>query len=667
MGRSEIMDVFQLLNFLKQQETEEVKEAEFNITDSVDSDSFDSILPFSWEEKADLIESGTNFSRTLLIVDYPKTVRGNWLSQLKRRKGDIRLSSYIKSANSTKMIDYYKSTIENKEAELLKTYDPVKQKQLQKFIESANLQLDKYLDNNTTFVYQYTYVGLRADSKKELDELTDSVQNTLIKLQLKPMIPVKASYQAFWATMPILENLLEDYTYKESNTEIASSMFPFDDGEILDLHPESDIEGMNIDTGSLIAINKLDRNKTLNQNEVIIGTSGVGKTTYMIQKILKYVCQGHQIYIIDPENEYTKIVKKLGGATLHLSSNSPTKINPCQIFTDELLNIDSDEIEDETTNSMEVLIKDKIQRLKGFLEAIKPDITKVETSIMDILIRETYDDKNISSYASYKDVQADEWPVLSDIYQKMEVLKENNPDEFKRVEDLYYILRSYTSGSNTLFDGYTNVNLDSQIVSFDLKPLQGDSEIQGACYLNTFQFLWDEITKDRTKVKKLFVDEFHFLTLHSESATFFHQAYKRFRKYKAGAIAGTQQIQDVLKGKTKGDINVGQAIIGNSFTKVFFGLGEDGVEEVIKNLKVKFSHKEKKLLSRKRQGEALIIYGSQRAFLKVDLSEEELRLIDPEKYQEKYKRVDDSQPDYIKRLLLTDKEIDEIKETFKNS
>ena len=654
------MDLLELLLGNKKNE----KTLDFTVSDGIDNDSFSSILPFSWEEKADLIESGNNFTRTLLIVDYPKTVKGNWLSALKRRKGNIILSTFIESANSSKMISYYKTTIENKEAELLKTYDPVKQKELKKFIDSANLQLDKYLDNNTTFVYQYTYVGLRADSKKALDELTDSVQNTLIKLQLKPMIPVKASYQAFWATMPIMENLLADYTYKESNTEIASSMFHFDDAEILDLNPRSDIEGINIDTGSIISIDKLNRNITLNQNEVIVGTSGVGKTTFMIRKILDYICKGYKVYIIDPENEYTHIVKKLGGATLHLSSNSPTKINPFEIFSDEILNLDENDEETESSKIMDILIKGKIQRLKGFLQAIKPNITDVELAIMDNVIRATYEDKGIDKYNDYRDIKPEQYPIFEDVFNKMKSLEKENKSKFSKVEDLYYIIESYTNGSNTLFNGYTNVNLNSQIVSFDLKQLQSDVQIQGACYLNTFQFLWDEITKDKEAIKKLFVDEFHFLTMHSESATFFHQAYKRFRKYKAGAIAGTQQIQDVLRGTTKGGINVGQAIIGNSFTKIFFGLGEDGVDDVINNLKVRFSHKEKKLLSRKRQGEALIIYGSQRAFLRVELSEEELRLIDGPRYEEIYHKPSEEQPNYVKRLMLTDKEINEIKDYF---
>jgi hypothetical protein len=71
-----------------------------------------------------------------------------------------------------------------------------------------------------------------------------------------------------------------------------------------------------------------------------------------------------------------------------------------------------------------------------------------------------------------------------------------------------------------------------------------------------------------------------------------------------------------------------------------------------------FSEKEKKLLERRRQGDALMIYGSQRAFMNVELTEEELRLIDPEAYQEKYDRETDEQPNYQNRVILTPSEIE---------
>lgn len=64
--------------------------------------------------------------------------------------------------------------------------------------------------------------------------------------------------------MLINENLLGDYIYKESNIEVVSSMFFFDDVEILDLKFRFDIEGVNKDINSLIVVDMLDCNKILN-------------------------------------------------------------------------------------------------------------------------------------------------------------------------------------------------------------------------------------------------------------------------------------------------------------------------------------------------------------------------------------------------------------------
>lgn len=639
------------------EEQEQKKSKQDNFMESIDRDSLHSLFPFSWEQYPTYVQSGENFMRTIAIADYPKRVYGNWLSELKRKKGSIDIVQYIDSASNNSMITYYKKTIQNKEAQLLNTFDPYKQKVLKNYIDSANMQLDKYLDNSTTFVYQHMLVYLRADSLAELDDLTENVRNTLIKLQMKPLIPVKATFQGFWSTMPINENLLGDYTYKESNTEVASSMFPFDDAEILDLKPRSDIEGINKDTNSLIAIDMLDRNTTLNQNMVVIGTSGVGKTTYMIQKILRYAIQDYQIYIIDPENEYTRIVEALGGSVLHLTSNAKYKINPLQIFSEEILSAD------EAVTNLDELVKDKIQRLKGFFEVLKDDMTQVEKAVMDNIVKNAYINSGVLKYNRLNEIKNEQWPTLSNVYDELTKLSEKDPEKFKTIKDFYFILGSYTHGSNTLFDGATNINLDTKIVSFDLKPLQSEQEVQAGAYLNTFQYLWDEITKDRKKRKKLFVDEFHFLTLHKSASTFFHQAYKRFRKYNAGAIAGTQQIQDVIEGQTDSGQNIGEAIIGNSFTKVFFGLDGKGVDDITSKLRMNFSEKEKKLLERRRQGDALIIYGSQRAFMNVELTEEELRLIDPEAYKEKYDRETAEQPSYQKRVVLTPTEIEMLTTT----
>lgn len=621
-----------------------------NLENFLDTSSIDSVFPFSWEEFPDHIESGDNYIRVLAIVGYPKTKVGNWLAPLKRKKGNITIVQNFESSNASQMVDYYNTTIKNKEAELIDTYDPMKKKKLEQQVKTAYMQMNKYLDSEVTYLYQHCYVFMQADNLEVLDALTDSVANTLTKLQLKPMNPIKAQYQAFWSAMPIGENLLRDYTYQQSNTEVASSVIPFDDAEILDLTPYSDIEGVNKDTNSLIAIDYSDKRNILNQNMVVIGTSGVGKTTYMKQKILRYVAKGTKVFIIDPENEYTDIVEYLGGEVVHLSSNSETKINPLEVFTEEL-----DTYEDV---NMEILIKNKIQRVKGFFQVVKPDLSQVEKGVLDYVLNNVYRNSGVLNYTTIDDVSSDQWPILADVYQQIERMKrsEEQKERFEIIRDFYFILDSYVNGSNTLFNGHTNIDVNTNLLSFDLKSLQNDTEIQSAAYLNTFSYLWDEITKNKTENIKLIVDEFHFLTQNPDASTFFYQAYKRFRKYNAGAIAGTQQIQDVLDGSMGDGRNVGEAIVGNSYTKLFFGLDSGSIEQIENKLHIKFSNKERRLLERKKQGETLIINGSKRAFMRVELTEEELRLIDNEQYQGKYPNA---KPNYEERIEMTEPEKDE--------
>jgi len=642
------------------------KQAEPNDTEyftdgesAVDRDSIHAIYPFSLEQFPTYIQSGENFIRVLAVAEYPERVNGNWLSELRRKKDSIHIIQYIRGSSSKGMIKYYKDTITNKEAERIGEYDPVKVKMLEKQIDTANRQLDKYLSNETSFIHQYTYIFLRADSLKELEELTDSVKNTLVRLQITAIVPTNATMNAFWSALPIGENLLPEYTYKESNTEAASSMFPFDDGEILNLKPRSDIEGFNKDTGSLVAIDRLDRNLSLNPHQVIVGTSGVGKTSYMIQKIKRYIVQGYKVYIIDPNNEYTNEVNLLGGEVLHLSSNAEHKINPLQIFSEELADM---EVLGDNKPDMERLVNDKIQRFLGWLSALKKGITQVEKSVMDGVIKQAFINRGILKYTAINEIEAKQFPILSDVLVEMDKLKDKDPVRFDKIQDLYYIIESHTKGSNSLFNGHTNVNLKGNLVSFDLKSLQSEPDVMEAAYDNTFKYLRDEIMRDRTTVKRVFVDEFHYLAMNPESALFFHQGYKRFRQFNAGIIAGTQQIEDVIDGVVVEGLSIGAAIIGNSHTKVFFGLDNKGVEDLQTKLKITFSEREIKLLQKRRQGEAIIMYGSQRAFMRVVLTEEELRMIDPAKYMDEYGRPTAECPDYTKRVHITPRELEDIKQ-----
>jgi len=139
------------------------------------------------------------------------------------------------------------------------------------------------------------------------------------------------------------------------------------------------------------------------------------------------------------------------------------------------------------------LIKQKCQRLKGFFKVIKSDMSQVEASIIESLVLKLY--IKLDKCRDFKIVTHEDFPILEDLYKACEMVKLQDPERFTIIRDFYYILESYVYGSNSLFNGYTNIDLSSEIVSFDLSALQTEKDVQGACYLNIFSYLWDDITK----------------------------------------------------------------------------------------------------------------------------------------------------------------------------
>jgi hypothetical protein len=138
---------------------EQVKQSPEDLLHGIlETEELNSIYPFVWKENKNYIESGGNFIKVLAVVAYPKEQKGNWLSDLKRLKGNISFVQYLEPANSEGMISYYNDSIKNKDAELLKTRDPATRIRLQSELESAKYQLNQVLSNRSNFMYLYTYI-----------------------------------------------------------------------------------------------------------------------------------------------------------------------------------------------------------------------------------------------------------------------------------------------------------------------------------------------------------------------------------------------------------------------------------------------------------------------------------------------------------------------------
>ncbi|MGG0878063.1 VirB4 family type IV secretion system protein [Bacillus inaquosorum] len=657
-----------LLKLFKPKKKPNEKETEVNeIKGLIDREVMDSIYPFVFETNRDHIAAGGNYIKPYVILSYPNQPIGNWLSPLKRLKGNVTISQHLEPANGEALNHYYNETIKNKEAELLRTLDHMRSEKIKKEIQSARKQLNESLDEKSTFMYLYTYILLQAKSETELNSLEEALNRVLIKTNLKAIVPHRKIDDAFWSCLPIGLNKLPEYTYSMTNSVSASSFMPFDDNEICDITETSTIEGKNKDTNSYIAVDYLNRKRTLNRNRIVLGTSGGGKSTFIGKTMLQNVAEGSSnVYNIDPEAESSKLFLSLGGTVIDLSSSSTVRLNPFEIQSVYLDSDDDDVIKHTdrqlTDEEVDNLIKQKVQRLKGIHRAIMPEMNRVQLSIIS---KET-----MGLYETFRKVKnigkmsPTDFPILEDLYNALKRLENTDIKKFKLVEEYCFILEDMVYGSSTILNGHTNVDLSSKLISFNLKPLQTETDMQSVVYLNTFGFLWDMITSNKAVSDLLFCDEFHFLLKNEDSADFFLQAYKRFRKYNAGVNVTTQQIGDLLKSSSDGDELIGAAILGNSYTKVFFGMEDMEVETIKTKLKINLSKKEEDFLKSKRQGEALFMYGKKRAEMKVNLTLEELRIFNPDRYREITGEDPKIVPDWSSKVYLSQSELLQLSSEF---
>ncbi len=109
-------------------------------------------------------------------------------------------------------------------------------------------------------------------------------------------------------------------------SETVASTFPFNSAELV--MPTGVVHGINLSTNSVII---LDRFALPNHNEVVLATSGAGKSFYVKRDILRHYSQGVRCLLIDPEREYKPLALALGGQHINLSANTRNVINPLHI------------------------------------------------------------------------------------------------------------------------------------------------------------------------------------------------------------------------------------------------------------------------------------------------------------------------------------------------
>ena len=231
------------------------------------------------------------------------------------------------------------------------------------------------------------------------------------------------------------------------------------------------------------------------------------------------------IAIIDPEDEYSPLVRRLGGQVIDISPTSDQYINPMDIT----LNYSEDD------NPL-TLKSDFILSLMELIVGGKAGLEPVEKTVVDRCVHMVYREY-------LQDPQPEKMPVLGDLHA---LLCQQPEPEAQR---LATALEIYVSGSLNVFNHRTNVKINSRIVCYVIKKLGKQLKKFGMQVVQ--DQVWGRVSENREahKSTRLYIDEMHLLLREEQTAAYTVEIWKRFRKWGGIPTGITQNVKDLLSSR----------------------------------------------------------------------------------------------------------------------
>lgn len=323
--------------------------------------------------------------------------------------------------------------------------------------------------------------------------------------------------QGFLSSLPLGVNQIE--IQRGLTTSSTAIFVPFTTQELFQ-SGEALYYGVNALSNNLIMC---DRKKLKNPNGLILGTPGAGKSFSAKREITNaFLITTDDIAIIDPEAEYSPLVTALGGQVIKVSPISGQYINPMDI------NLNYSEDDDPL-----ILKSDFILSLMELMMGkVEPD----EKSIIDQCLRRVY-------HRFFENPVPEKMPILQDLYEEVE---KYGGDRARHIVDCMGI---YVTGSLSVFNHRTNVDIESRIVCYDIKEL--GKQLKKLGMLVVQDQVWGRVTVNREahKSTRLYIDEFHLLLKEEQTAAYSIEIWKRFRKWGGIPTGITQNVKDLLSSR----------------------------------------------------------------------------------------------------------------------
>ena len=379
--------------------------------------------------------------------------------------------------------------------------------------------------------------------------------------------------QGLVSSLPLGLNRIE--IQRGLTTSSTAIFVPFTTQELF-MQGDALYYGLNALSNNLIMV---DRKKLKNPNGLILGTPGSGKSFSAKREITNaFLITTDDIAIIDPEDEYSSLVKRLGGQVIDISPVSDQYINPMDLT----LNYSEDD------NPL-TLKSDFILSLMELIVGGKAGLEPVEKTIIDRCVHLVYRDY-------LQDPKPEKMPILGDLYR---LLREQPEKEAQR---LATALEIYVTGSLNVFNHQTNVEIKSRIVCYVIKKLGKQLKKFGMQVVQ--DQLWGRVSENREahKSTRVYIDEMHLLLKEEQTAAYTVEIWKRFRKWGGIPTGLTQNVKDLLASREI------ENIFENS--DFIYMLNQAGGDRQILARQLGISPHQLSYVTHSGEGEGLLFYGS---------------------------------------------------------
>lgn len=373
--------------------------------------------------------------------------------------------------------------------------------------------------------------------------------------------------------------------------------------------------------GGIISLNFLYRGgERTNGNIICSGMSGRGKTTALKHIIQCLFMAGVKIIVIDPEREFRDLCRNLNGTWLDAGGGT-AKINPFQIRPVPMDDDDEEEC-DRLYNSNDNAMALHMHTLETFFKMYIPSLSDLQRALVKKTLVEMYAKFNITWDTDVTGMSNEEFPTAKDFYKLLEE-KALQDEDYKVLSALLYDMAE--GADSFLWNGTTNIKIDSDFVCFDTNRLVNSSdEVKRAQYYNLLTLCWELTSADRNEPVFLLCDEGYIMLDPDipQAAMFVRNYAKRCRKYEGMLGFVVQSVVDILNDNIR---RYGQAIIDNSAYKIMFGTDGKNLKETADLFKL--TENEQNILLSSQRGKALCFIGSQRLQVDFEIPKYKLELM----------------------------------------